>query len=99
MPRGSATSGPSRLDRAAGGIAAQLAGEQDVGELAVAVLAHRAPAAARHREVVDVDPERRLWGDTLLLSRGGPRRLIGSVIFHGRPDDDGVAEVGYGVAD
>lgn len=41
------------------------------------------------------DPERRLWGDTLLLPRG-QRRVIGSVIFHGRPDD-GIAEVGYGV--
>ena len=24
-------------------------------------------------------------------------RIVGSVIFHGRPGDDGVAEVGYGV--
>lgn len=50
---------------------------------------------------IRADPERRLWGDTLLLSRpdldGQPRRVIGSVIFHGRPDGDGVAEVGYGV--
>jgi RimJ/RimL family protein N-acetyltransferase len=46
---------------------------------------------------IRADPERRLWGDTLLLSRDLPRRVIGSVIFHGRPDDDGVAEVGYGV--
>lgn len=47
---------------------------------------------------IRADPARRLWGDTLLLSRGErPRRVIGSVIFHGRPDADGVAEVGYGV--
>ena len=25
------------------------------------------------------------------------RRIVGSVIFHGRPGDDGIAEVGYGV--
>jgi RimJ/RimL family protein N-acetyltransferase len=45
---------------------------------------------------IRADPDRRLWGDTLLLSRGGPRRVVGSVIFHGRPSD-GIAEVGYGV--
>ena len=43
------------------------------------------------------DPDRRLWGDTLLLSLDERPRVIGSVIFHGRPDDDGIAEVGYGV--
>lgn len=42
------------------------------------------------------DPERRLWGDTLLMPHDGPRRVVGSVIFHGRPDD-GIAEIGYGV--
>lgn len=42
------------------------------------------------------DPERRLWGDRLMIAREGERRVVGSVIFHGRPDD-GVAEVGYGV--
>ncbi|HEU4537300.1 MAG TPA: GNAT family N-acetyltransferase [Polyangiaceae bacterium] len=48
-------------------------------------------------ELVRADPERRLWGDSLLLTREGERRVVGSVIFHGRPDADGVAEVGYGV--
>lgn len=42
------------------------------------------------------DPERRLWGDRLMISRDGERRVVGSVIFHGLPED-GVAEVGYGV--
>jgi RimJ/RimL family protein N-acetyltransferase len=42
-------------------------------------------------------PEERLWGDRLMIMRDGPRRIIGSVIFHGRPGEDGVAEVGYGV--
>ncbi len=49
---------------------------------------------------IRADPDRRLWGDTLLIApedAEGPRRVVGSVIFHGRPDEDGVAEVGYGV--
>ncbi len=51
-------------------------------------------------DAIRADPARRLWGDTLLLScDDGPRRVIGSVIFHGRPDDAGIAEVGYGVED
>jgi RimJ/RimL family protein N-acetyltransferase len=42
------------------------------------------------------DPQRRLWGDRLMILREGERRVVGSVIFHGFPED-GVAEVGYGV--
>jgi RimJ/RimL family protein N-acetyltransferase len=42
------------------------------------------------------DPETRLWGDSLVLPLDGPSRVVGSVVFHGRPDD-GIAEVGYGV--
>lgn len=47
-------------------------------------------------EAVRADPATRLWGDTLLITRAGPRRVVGSVVFHGRPTD-GVAEIGYGV--
>jgi len=47
-------------------------------------------------ELVRADPAKRLWGDRVVMPRG-ERRVIGSVIFHGRPDDDGVAEVGYGI--
>jgi RimJ/RimL family protein N-acetyltransferase len=43
-------------------------------------------------------PDVRLWGDSLVLLRDGPPRVVGSVIFHGRPDD-GIAEVGYGIED
>jgi RimJ/RimL family protein N-acetyltransferase len=44
------------------------------------------------------DPERRLWGDRLMMLREASEPLIiGSVVFHGRPDEDGVAEVAYGV--
>jgi ribosomal-protein-alanine N-acetyltransferase len=49
-------------------------------------------------EAIRADPACRLWGDTLMIARGGPRRVLGSVIFHGLPTD-GIAEVGYGVDD
>jgi RimJ/RimL family protein N-acetyltransferase len=48
-------------------------------------------------EATRADPERRLWGDSILITRDDDRRVVGSVIFHGRPDGDGIAEVGYGV--
>ncbi|HUQ08490.1 MAG TPA: GNAT family protein [Kofleriaceae bacterium] len=47
-------------------------------------------------DAIRANPECRLWGDTLLVTRGGERRVVGSVIFHGLPSD-GIAEVGYGV--
>jgi len=43
------------------------------------------------------DPEVRLWGDRVMIARTGPRRVIGSVVFHGAPGEDGVVEVAYGV--
>jgi RimJ/RimL family protein N-acetyltransferase len=43
-------------------------------------------------------PDIRLWGDSIVLPREGPRHVVGSVVFHGFPDD-GIAEVAYGVAD
>ena len=46
-------------------------------------------------DAVRANPDVRLWGDTLILPKDEPR-VVGSVIFHGRPDD-GIAEVGYGV--
>lgn len=49
-------------------------------------------------DAIRADPACRLWGDTLMITRGDKRRVVGSVIFHGRPGD-GVAEVGYGVDD
>ena len=47
-------------------------------------------------EAIRADPERRLWGDRLCIAREGARRVVGSIIFHGRPED-GIAEIGYGV--
>lgn len=49
-------------------------------------------------EAIRQDPDKRLWGDRLVILKGGERVVVGSVIFHGRPDD-GVAEIGYGVED
>ena len=46
---------------------------------------------------IRADPFVRLWGDSLILARDEPR-VIGSVVFHGRPAD-GVAEVAYGIED
>src|SRR5258708_28294795 len=42
-------------------------------------------------------PDVRLWGDSLVLLRDEPR-VVGSVVFHGKPDA-GIAEVGYGIDD
>ena len=49
------------------------------------------------REALRAAPEIRLWGDSLVLLRDEPR-VVGSVVFHGRPSD-GIAEVGYGIED
>ena len=47
------------------------------------------------REAIRADPAVRLWGDSLVLLRDEPR-VVGSVVFHGRPCD-GIAEVGYAI--
>lgn len=47
------------------------------------------------RDAIRAAPDVRLWGDSLVLLRSEPR-VVGSVVFHGRPAD-GIAEVGYGV--
>jgi RimJ/RimL family protein N-acetyltransferase len=47
-------------------------------------------------DAIRAAPDVRLWGDSLVLPRDGAPRVLGSVIFHGRPDD-GIAEVGYGI--
>jgi RimJ/RimL family protein N-acetyltransferase len=50
-------------------------------------------------DLIRADPARRLWGDRLMISHRNERepRIVGSVIFHGHPDAEGIAEVGYGV--
>ena len=49
-------------------------------------------------DAIRAAPEIRLWGDSLVLPIDGPPRVLGSVVFKGRPDD-GIAEVGYGIED
>jgi [ribosomal protein S5]-alanine N-acetyltransferase len=46
---------------------------------------------------IQADPEGRLWGDRFIVTRDGPLRVIGSVIFHGRPVACGIAEIAYGI--
>jgi RimJ/RimL family protein N-acetyltransferase len=52
-------------------------------------------AFSQDLDAIRRDPERSLWGDHLVLEKQSPR-IVGSVIFHGRPES-GIAEVGYGV--
>ena len=47
-------------------------------------------------EAIRANPDVRLWGDTMVLPRKGPPLVIGSVVFHGKPEN-GIAEIGYGV--
>lgn len=48
-------------------------------------------------EAVRADPEHRLWGDRVVLSLDDPPRVLGSVVFHGGPDERGIVEVAYGI--
>ena len=51
-------------------------------------------------DLIRADPAARLWGDRLIVSRGGAgeeRRVLGSVVFNGRPEAAGIVEVAYGV--
>src|SRR5262245_34374531 len=49
-------------------------------------------------DAIRADPDTRLWGDSLVLPLDGNPRVVGSVVFKGRPAD-GVAEVAYGIED
>ena len=46
---------------------------------------------------IRADPDDRLWGDRLVIAIDGSRRVVGSVVFHGRPDADGSVEIAYGI--
>jgi ribosomal-protein-alanine N-acetyltransferase len=48
---------------------------------------------------IRADPATRLWGDRLVITTEprGERRVLGSIVFHGKPGADGLAEVAYGV--
>jgi ribosomal-protein-alanine N-acetyltransferase len=46
------------------------------------------------------DPEARLWGARVMVAATptpDERRVVGSIVFHGRPGADGIAEIAYGV--
>ncbi len=48
-------------------------------------------------DAVRADPELRLWGDRFMITREEPRRVVGSIVFHGRPDATGRCEIAYGI--
>jgi ribosomal-protein-alanine N-acetyltransferase len=44
------------------------------------------------------DPATRLWGARVMVADAPhDRRVVGSIVFHGKPGADGVAEIAYGV--
>lgn len=78
---------------------------EEAEEIAGARLPHAWPGAAlierafsASLERIRADPARRLWGDRLMVLPEATRVIVGSVVFHGKPDDaEGIAEVAYGV--
>lgn len=48
-------------------------------------------------ERIRANPDLRLWGDRVMVTRDQQARVVGSVVFHGGPDPEGVVEVAYGV--
>jgi RimJ/RimL family protein N-acetyltransferase len=49
-------------------------------------------------EAIRAEPHVRLWGDRIMIVAGPEeRRIVGSIVFHGLPGGDGVAEIAYGV--
>jgi RimJ/RimL family protein N-acetyltransferase len=48
-------------------------------------------------DAIRADPDTRLWGDHLMITREEPRRVVGSVVFHGHPDAEGRCAIAYGV--
>jgi RimJ/RimL family protein N-acetyltransferase len=58
-------------------------------------LVERAFSASLDR--IRENPAVRLWGDRLLLTRTREPEVVGSVVFHGKPGADGLAEIAYGV--
>lgn len=50
-------------------------------------------------DAIRADPATRLWGDRLVTTRDEKAKVVGSVLFHGRPEGDGVAELAYGIED
>lgn len=95
------------LSLSLGIVEAVIEGRRDDAE---ALVGARMPERWPNREIVErafsaslheirESPERCLWGDRVLLARetDDDWRVVGSVIFHGKPGDDGIAEIAYGV--
>lgn len=77
-------------------------------EDAEALVAARMPERWPNRELVEraftasldairAQPDVRLWGDRVMIAREDGVRVVGSVVFHGRPAEGGIAEIAYGV--
>src|SRR3984957_14072973 len=85
--------------------AVMLGRREDSEELARARMPERWP----NRELIErafpvslddlrADPAARLWGARVMVAEAPPnRRGGGSIVFHGRPGPDGIAEIAYGV--
>jgi ribosomal-protein-alanine N-acetyltransferase len=86
-------------------VEAVLSGHRDRAEVCVGAIL---PALWPNRALVErafyasledilANPGDRLWGDRVMITREAPRRVVGSVVFHGAPDGEGAVEVAYGV--
>jgi RimJ/RimL family protein N-acetyltransferase len=74
-----------------------IAGARFPGKWPGRALIERAFSASVER--IRANPSLRLWGDRLMIASHptGERIIVGSVVFHGAPDDGGVVEIAYGV--
>ncbi len=78
---------------------------QEAEKLTGAVMPDRWPnpelverAFAMTLDAVRASPETRLWGARVLVARiDGERRVVGSLVYKGAPDEDGVVEIAYGI--
>lgn len=75
----------------------RIAGARFPGRWPGRALIERAFSASMER--IRADPSLRLWGDRLMIATtpAGERLIVGSVVFHGAPDDEGAVEIAYGV--
>ncbi len=88
-------------------VEAVLLGRRDDAEsLAFARMPERWPnrelierAFAVSLDDIRADPAARLWGARVIIvaTEPGHRRVVGSVVFRGEPDDQGISEIAYGV--
>jgi RimJ/RimL family protein N-acetyltransferase len=87
-------------------VEAVLLGRREEAErLALARMPERWPnpelverAFAMSLERVRADSAVRLWGARVMIAVEEPdRRVVGSIVFRGEPDEDGIAEIAYGV--